>query len=95
MLRRFGVRLRRWGKLLAVAFTQSVFNTFGAGLFWVLTGSGEEPDPDEPFSSRTGRNAIEGDRWALAMEAIINALFFWDPDHCRQSARNFLNERGK
>lgn len=46
-------------------------------------------NPDETISSRVGRNAIQGDRWALVAEFVINLLFFWmkdengNRDHCR------------
>ena len=42
-------------------------------------------DPDETISSRVGRAAVKGKRWALLLERAINTLFFFDPDHCRSS----------
>lgn len=76
-------RLKLWFWVLAVSFTQSVFNTFGAGLWWVLTGRGSAPNPDEPLSSRVGRNAIAGKKWALFAEKVIDDIF--GKDHCRNS----------
>lgn len=43
-------------------------------------------DPDETISSRTGKAAIAGKRWALILERIINAIFLHltgERDHCR------------
>lgn len=42
-------------------------------------------DPDETISSRVGKAAQRGDRLGLALELVINALF-WPVDgwgHCR------------
>lgn len=77
-------RFKRWFYLFAVALTQGVINTTVAGLWWVVTGNGDEPDPDEPFSSRVGRNAIAKKRWALAAEVIVDGIF--GKGHCRESA---------
>ena len=77
-------RLKRWAYLFAVAFTQGVFNTTLAGLWWAITGRGQEPDPDEPLSSRVGRNAIAGKWWALIAERVIDGVL--GEDHCRLSA---------
>lgn len=38
---------------------------------------------DETISSRTGRLALEGKSWALALEKVINAIF--GDDHCRKA----------
>ena len=78
------VRFKRWLYLFGIALTQGIVNTTIAGLWWVLTGRGSEPDPDEPFSSRVGRNAIAGRWWALAAEQIIDGIF--GAGHCRASA---------
>lgn len=77
-------RFARWVYLFAVALTQGIVNTTIAGLWWVITGRGQEPDPDEPFSSRVGRNAIAGKRWALIAERIVDGIF--GAGHCRASA---------
>lgn len=79
-------RFRRWLFLFGVALTQGVVNVCIVGIWWVLTGRGSEPDPDEPFSSRVGRNAVRGKRWALIAEKFVDAIF--GEGHCRQSAAN-------
>jgi hypothetical protein len=48
-------------------------------LFNVILGG----NPDETISSAVGRKAIEGRKWALIAEKVINALFWFDPNHCR------------
>lgn len=40
-------------------------------------------NPDETISSRVGRNALAGKKWALIAEKVINALFWFQPNHCR------------
>lgn len=84
-------RARRWLFLFGVALTQGIVNTTVAGLWWVITGRGSEPDPDEPFSSRVGRNAIKGRAWALFAEKIVDGIF--GEGHCRQSALNDERKR--
>jgi hypothetical protein len=79
-------RFRHWLWLLAVTLTQGVINTLLAGLWWVLTGRGIAPDPDEAFSSRVGRYAMQGSKWALIAERLIDGLF--GRGHCRASAAN-------
>lgn len=79
-------RFKRWAYLFGIALTQGIVNTTLAGLWWVITGHGQEPDPDEPFSSRVGRNAIAGKRWALVAEWLIDGVL--GKDHCRLSAMN-------
>ena len=47
-------------------------------------------DPTETMSSRVGRNAIEGKKWALFLERVINwgaYLIGKQRDHCRASYR--------
>lgn len=77
-------RFTRWLYLFGIALTQGIVNTTLAGLWWVITGEGREPDPDEPFSSRVGRNAIAGKRWALIAEKLIDGIL--GAGHCRASA---------
>lgn len=78
-------RFKQWAWLFAIAITQGVFNTTGAGLWWVLTGRGSAPDPDEPLSARVGRAAIKGKAWGLWAERIIDGMF--GAGHCRASSR--------
>ncbi len=43
---------------------------------------------DETLSARAHRHALKGDRkWP---EKVINTLFFWQPDHCRQAYESEL-----
>lgn len=81
MLKRF----KMWAWLVAIALTQGVINTFLVGLWWVITGRGSPPDPDEPFSARVGRGAIKGKLWALLAEQAIDNIF--GKGHCRNSKR--------
>ncbi len=76
-------RFKLWLWLFAVAFTQGVFNTTFAGLWWVITGRGSPPNPDEPLSSRIGRNAVKGKRWALWAERVVDGIL--GKGHCRAS----------
>lgn len=41
--------------------------------------------PDHTISGRTGLAAEEGKPFGLAFERLVNALLFFDPDHCRRS----------
>jgi hypothetical protein len=41
-------------------------------------------DPDETISSRVGRGAVAGKRWALMLEPIINWIM-GSPTHCRDA----------
>ena len=43
-------------------------------------------NPDETISSRIGRAALAGKAWAVPIEKLINALFwFAERDHCRNA----------
>ena len=42
---------------------------------------------DETLSARAHRHALKDRKWP---EKIINALFFWQPDHCRQAYESEL-----
>ena len=41
--------------------------------------------PDHTVSGRVGYNAINGKRWAIILEKIIDWLFFWEDKHCFNS----------
>lgn len=45
----------------------------------------DRPTGRQIISAYVGAAAINGMKWALIAEKIINALFFWDKDHCRQT----------
>lgn len=85
-------RFKRWLFLFGVALTQGVVNVCIAGTWWVITGRGSEPDPDEPFSARVGRSAIAGRSWALALERVIDGIF--GAGHCRASAQAEADRAG-
>ena len=53
------------------------------GVAYTFALTKHPPNADETTSSRVGRNAIAGRRWALAAEAFIDGLF--GGDHCRSS----------
>lgn len=40
---------------------------------------------DHTISGRIGINAIRGKKWALVCEKVVNAMFFWEDDHCRSA----------
>ena len=56
-------------------------------------------DPDHTISGRVGYHATLGKPWALKAEKWINALFFWQEDHCKKAIewgivrRNLREER--
>jgi len=80
----FGTRARRWLRVLAVSLDQLVC-VFWSGPKYLIVG-GRCPYPDETISSRVGRGALKGKRWALILESIIDRLFVWlgePPGHCR------------
>lgn len=67
-----------WGKAVAVAFDQLV-NAFCGG--W----------PDETLSSRAWRWELAGKRsWP---RKVIDRLFFWESEHCRESYESELARR--
>ena len=64
------------GFQIAVAFDQLV-NTFFGGF------------ADETISSRSHRAYVSGKRkWT---RNVINALFFWQEDHCKEAYESELN----
>lgn len=67
-----------WGKAVAVAVDQLV-NAFCGG--W----------PDETLSSRAWRWELAGKRsWP---RKVIDRLFFWESEHCRESYESELARR--
>lgn len=48
-----------------------------------LIGLADRPTGRDLISAYVGRCAISGAPWALIAEDVINALFWWDDDHCR------------
>ena len=41
--------------------------------------------PDHTISGRCGYHAKNGKKWAIVCEKIIDTLFFWQKNHCRES----------
>ena len=65
-----------------VALTQLLQTVLG-GLAYLAGRSRRPADPNETTSSRIGRNAVEGKRWALAAEWIVDRML--GKGHCRDS----------
>lgn len=78
-------RLRIWLRELLIASDQ-VAHVFFGGPKYLICG-GPCPSADETISSKVGRQALRGKRWARACEIPINLLFLplegeWH--HCRR-----------
>jgi hypothetical protein len=43
--------------------------------------------PRETLSGLAGRYALSGHRGAVVVAAVIDVLFWFDPNHCREVAR--------
>ena len=76
-------RLGLWGLQMLIALDQ-VLHVWLAGWAYVWLDRGGLPSADETISSRVGRGAEAGRPWAVAAERIIDAIFFFDPGHCRK-----------
>jgi hypothetical protein len=61
-----------------MSYPRRVLISFSQLLNTLLNGH-----PDETTSSRVGRAAMEGKRWAIVAEKIID--FFLGAGHCRDS----------
>lgn len=79
-------RLSKWVVAMMIAIDQA-FHVWLAGWTYVWLGRGPCPNADETISSRVGRNAAQGKRWALVCEFIIDGLFLLvgQRGHCRAS----------
>jgi hypothetical protein len=80
-------RARAWLWVWLLSIDQG-WNVKGRFVSFVLLGRGKCPSEDETISSWVGRNALEGKRWALAFERIIDALAWRiarQRNHCRAS----------
>lgn len=87
------VRFRLWLWAWLIAWDQLAH----VGIcFWtfVVRNRGHAPNPDETISSRVGRAAVRGRRWALVLEYLIDAPFAWlgQPGHCRASIEYYEQE---
>ena len=79
-------RLGQFGFELLIALDQLAHVLIG-GILFVLFG-GACPSADETISSRVGRGAMAGERWALILEVPIDGFFVaigHPPRHCRNS----------
>ena len=74
-------RLILWLRALLIAVDQLGHVLLGGPKF-VMFG-GPVPDCDETISSKVGRAAVKGRRWALIAERGIDALM--GEGHCRAS----------
>lgn len=54
-----------------------------------IFGLSDRPTGRQLISSYVGQAAINGHRWSIIPERIINTLFFWEPNHCRSCARRY------
>lgn len=81
-------RVSRWVMALLISLDQLGHVILG-GPKYILFG-GPLPNVDETISSKVGRQAVKGKRWATIAEFLINLLFFWQTDvdgrrnHCRR-----------
>jgi hypothetical protein len=80
---RFHLWLWQWllavDQLLGVAVSLFTYVIMGRGHVW---------DADETISSRVGRGAIKGKRWALILERVIDSCahaISGEVNHCRCS----------
>jgi hypothetical protein len=76
-------RLGRWLVELLIALDQ-LAHVFLGGPKYLLRG-GPVPSADETISSKVGRQAAKGRRWAIIAEHGIDALFrlLGQRGHCR------------
>ncbi|SNS52995.1 hypothetical protein SAMN06295912_108109 [Sphingomonas laterariae] len=80
------LRLRAIAWALAVSIDQLAHIILAAPKYLIL--GGPVPDPDETISSKVGRMAVRGRRWALIAERVIDWLFERlgeAPGHCRRN----------
>ena len=54
-----------------------------------VVGLADKPSGRQLISQYVGEAAINGHRWALLAEAVIDAMFFWNPGHCRATFRKY------
>lgn len=79
-------RLLKWLRAWLVALDQLAYVTLAAPKY--LLAGGPVPSPRETISSKVGRMAVKGKRWALIAEAVIDWMFERigsRPGHCRRA----------
>jgi hypothetical protein len=76
-----------WFTQLLISLDQ-MFQVLFSGPYYLLFG-GDCPQADETISSRVGKAAEQGKKWALVCERCINRLFshFGDDNHCRKHVK--------
>ena len=90
-----GVRWRLGFVLLSILVSiDQLAQTLIVGPWWLLTGSGRRPDPNETISGLLGRHAAWNWAWAKALALLVDALFFvltlgMETNHCE---RVFIDE---
>ena len=88
-------RLSLWLEQLMLSVDQLAYVLI-AGPIYVLTG-GPCPNCDETISSRVGRAAVKGHKWGLALEWVIDRLFWLigvPLGHCRRAIeKQFLADQ--
>jgi hypothetical protein len=78
-------RLGAWTLRMLIAIDQLI-GCWLKGWCYVWIG-GELPSADETLSAWVGRKAVEGKRWALIAEKIIDKIML-HPGHCRLAIEN-------
>jgi hypothetical protein len=73
-------RLTLWLYQIVISIDQLAHVVCGGPKY--LAMGGPCPSADETISSKVGRSAIAGKKWALITEVVINALL--GPNHCRR-----------
>lgn len=78
-------RVQRWLFELLVSLDQLFHVILGGPKFIIFDGPC--PNADETISSKVGRQAVKGKKWALFVEPIINILFrpLGQKNHCRDA----------
>lgn len=64
---------KRWWRLQMLIAIDQLVNTYFKG--WA----------DESISSRAYRRSLNNCRWCPVGRRIIDAIFYWEPDHCKKS----------
>lgn len=84
-------RLAIWTRELLISLDQLAHVVLGGPKY--LVRGGPCPSADETISSKVGRMAIRGKRWALVAERAIDWLFERlgeEPGHCRREIERWL-----
>jgi hypothetical protein len=79
-------RLKAWLHAWLIALDQFAYVTLAAPKYLLL--GGPTPSPYETISSKCGRMAAKGRRWAIVAAALIDRLFELlgaPPGHCARS----------